>query len=117
MRKAMHPTAILAPSQLFVSVLCVDEQIIARPQRYDRVYARVKALDLIQIRGHHLDTGNLPRLDRVSQFDGIQGDDFFHWLALKCCGRQGGAHPTHCAQELRSSERAEYRPRTQSEPK
>jgi hypothetical protein len=55
----VHPAEIFASRQLLIERLRLRQQDLARPERDDRVDARVHAIDLIEIRLHHLDTQDL----------------------------------------------------------
>src|SRR5208283_6173263 len=65
MRKAVHPAKMLAASQLRVASFGLVEQMLTRQKRNDRVDARVQAIDVIEIRVHHLDARDPLRLDRA----------------------------------------------------
>src|SRR5208283_2783865 len=72
MRKSVHPAKMLAARELRVAVLRLIEQGFTRLQRDDRVDARVKAFDLIEVRGHHLDARDLFRFDRARKRDRVE---------------------------------------------
>ena len=76
MRKAVHPAEMLAARELSVASPGLLEQVRARLKRHDRVDARVQALDVIEIRGHHLDARDLLRLDRARERDRVETYNF-----------------------------------------
>jgi hypothetical protein len=88
--KAVHPGEIFAARELLITLLRLRQQLFLRLQRDDRVDGRVYVLNVAQIGLHHLDTRELPRLNRARQRDPIKGDDFIHSLGHKCFGSQDG---------------------------
>jgi hypothetical protein len=78
----------------------LSEQVLAGLERHDRVDARVHTLDLAEIRLHHLDARDLPRLDRASQRNRIEDDDFIQLMGHGYPNSER-LRPFYCAQEFR----------------
>ncbi|MNY30952.1 hypothetical protein D3C86_1650890 [compost metagenome] len=77
LRHAVHPATGLALIQLPVAGVGLRQQLIVRTQRHQRIDLRIEALDLRQVRLHHLAARHLPPVDGPGQRIGVH---FNNWI-------------------------------------
>src|SRR6476469_179146 len=68
-REAVHPAAAATRRQLLVSLPRLGEQHLRVAEGHDGVELGVVALDLREVRGHHLDAGHLAPVDQARELE------------------------------------------------
>ena len=89
--KAVQRADVRTLGKLGVARARLGEKCRAVAQRDDRVDRGIELLDLVEIGGHHLDAGHLPRADRAGERDGIHHHD------IGCSARCGFRFSGRCA--------------------